>query len=65
MVTTNQNSIIEHRQKKRERNPNITLKIVIKSQGKSAKERGASGKRNKVTTITTFSELWQFESNQD
>ena len=50
MVTTNQNSIIEHRQKKRERNPNITLKIVIKSQGKSAKEEERKKKRNTKRT---------------
>ena len=36
MVTTNQKSIIETQ--KRERNPNITLKKDIKSQGKRANE---------------------------
>ena len=41
MITTNQKSMIDTQ--KRERNPNITLKIVIKSQEKTAKEE----KRNK------------------
>ena len=36
MLTTNQKHVIHT--KKRERNPNITLKIVIKSQGKRARE---------------------------
>ena len=41
MVTTNQKSIIDtHTQKKtKKKNPNTTLKIVIKSQGKRAKEK--------------------------
>ena len=37
MVTTNQKSIIGIHTKKK-RNPNITLKIIIKSQGQRAKE---------------------------
>ena len=37
MVTTNQNSIIDTH-KKRERNPNITINIVIRLQGKRIKE---------------------------
>ena len=37
MVSTNQRSI-KDTYTKRERNPNITIKIVIKSQGKRAKE---------------------------
>ena len=42
MVTTNQKSIIDtHTQKKtkKKKNPHTTLQIVIKSQGKRAKEK--------------------------
>ena len=45
MITTNQKSMIDTQ--KRERNPNITLKIVIKSQEKTAKEE----KRNKNVAL--------------
>ena len=47
IITINQKSIIDTQ--KRERNPGIILKIVIKSQGKRAKEK----KRNKKATKTT------------
>ena len=41
MVTKNQNSVTDtHR---RERNPNITLKIIIKSQGKRRNKEGREG----------------------
>ena len=46
MVTTNQKSIIDLHTK-RERNPNITLKIVIKSQEKRTKE--GTKKNYKIT----------------
>ena len=40
MVTTNQKSIIDtHTQKKTKKNSNTALKIVIKSQGKRAKQK--------------------------
>ena len=39
MVTTNEKSIVGYTQK-RKRNPNITLKIAIKSQRKKEKEMG-------------------------
>ena len=38
MVTTNQKAIINTHIKTIERNPNITLNIVTKSQGKRTKE---------------------------
>ena len=39
MVTTNEKSIVGYTQK-RKRNPNITLKIAIKSQKKKRKRNG-------------------------
>ena len=52
METTNQKSIMyRYTHKKRERNPNITQKAVIKSQGKRAKEEERNKKepQNKLT----------------
>ena len=48
MVITHQKSILDTHTEKREKNPNITLRIVIKSQGKRAKEE--TKKRNTKTT---------------
>jgi len=39
MVTTKQKSKKRITHRKRERNPNVTLKIIIKSQRKRAKEK--------------------------
>ena len=38
MVITHQKSILDIHTEKREKNPSVTLRIVIKSQGKRAKE---------------------------
>ena len=48
MLTTNPKSTTDTHRK--ERNPNITLKIIIKSYGKRAKEE----ERNRRTTKTTL-----------
>ena len=40
MVTTNQKSTIDIHTHKRKRNPNTTLKLVIKSQEKRTKQEG-------------------------
>ena len=51
MVTTNQKSTVETHTKKKS-NPNTTLKIVIKSQEKRAKEEGKKKDlKNKPKTI--------------
>ena len=54
MVTTNQKPIRETHTK-RERNPNITLKIVIKSQRKRAKEEET--KKTTKKTQTTINKM--------
>ena len=38
MVITHQKSVLDTHKEKREKNPNVTLRIIIKSQGKRAKE---------------------------
>lgn len=43
-VTTNQKPTTDIQTKKRERKPNIALKVVIISQGKRTKEDGRSKK---------------------
>ena len=45
MVITNQKSILDTHTEKREKNPNITLRIVIKSQGKRAKEETKTSRK--------------------
>ena len=40
MVSVNQKSIIDTHRKKRKNNPETTLKIVIKAQEKTTKEKG-------------------------
>ena len=49
MLTTKQKSIIQTR--KIERNPNITLKIVIKSQGKRERKKEGTQKNYKTIRI--------------
>ena len=52
-VTTNPKPITDKHTQKRERNPNVTPKIVIKSQGKRAKEEeNKKNYKNKKKTIT-------------
>ena len=46
MVITHQKSMLDTHTEKREKNPNVTLRIVIKSQGKRAKDED---KRTKTT----------------
>ena len=38
MVITHKKSVLDTDKEKREKNPNVTLRIIIKSQGKRAKE---------------------------
>ena len=38
MVITHQKSVLDTHKEKREKNPNVTLRIIIKAQGKRAKE---------------------------
>ena len=38
MVITHQKSVLDTHKEKREKNPNVTLRIIIKSQGRRAKE---------------------------
>ena len=53
IVMANQKLIIDTCTKKRERNPNITLKIIIISQGKREKKKGRkSNYKNNQKTIT-------------
>ena len=57
MVTTNQNSITDTHT--RERNPNIALKIIIKSQGKEGTKKELQKclkmiKRMAINTIHTY-----------
>ena len=40
MVITHQKSMLDTHTEKREKNPNVTLRIVIKSQEKRTKEEG-------------------------
>ena len=64
MVTTKQKSKKRITHRKRERNPNVTLKIIIKSQGKRAKEKEIK-KDSKINprtihkmAISTYQELF-------
>ena len=50
MVTTKQKSIIDITQKSK-RNPNVTLKIIIKSEEKRTKEGGKKTYKSKSKTI--------------
>ena len=52
MVTTNPKPILDTHTKK-EKNPNITLKIVIKLQGKRAKEEEKNKKNYRISQKTT------------
>ena len=54
MVTTNQKSIINMHTHKRERNPNVTLKIVTKLQENRAKEEERNKKNYKNNPNTIF-----------
>ena len=51
MVITHQKSILDTHTEKREKNPNVTLRIVIKSQGKRAKEETKKEARRVIINI--------------
>ena len=56
MVTQTRNLSQIHRQK-RERNPNTTLKIIIKSQAKRAKEETEKNYKNHSKTINKMARI--------
>ena len=57
MVITHQKSILDIHTEKREKNPSVTLRIVIKSQGKRAKQETKKKHENNWNGYTTQSNL--------